>query len=164
MRGWVAKDEIQVLIQSQDSRTLESDSLTACKLVSLLVSARVSACSRKRLADWKIEYESKTGCCDPFEVWATSRHGLQPDSHCLVSGGCVGRCYVQTRRYRTTRDRWQGNNSKVIRHMGKNIAGHKRTKHNKIKGTDKGVIWCTGMWLKNFTFIPADQQQLWMTI
>lgn len=32
----------------------------------------------------------------------------------------------------------RGNNSKVIRHMGKNIAEHKRTKQDKIKRIDKG--------------------------
>ncbi len=44
--------------------------------------------------------------------------------------------------------------------MGKNTAEHKRTKQNKIKRTDKGVIWRTGMWMKNFKFTPEDQQRL----
>lgn len=67
----------------------------------------------------------------------------------------MGKGYVQTRENGTTRDRWQGNNSKVIRHMRKNTAQHKRTKQNKIKRHDKGVMRCTGMWLKNITFTPA---------
>lgn len=44
----------------------------------------------------------------------------------------------KTRRYRTMRDGRQGNNRKVIKHMGKNIT------EQKSKGIDKGVIWCTG--------------------
>lgn len=108
-------------------------------VVRLLASERVLCMLPEKAR--RLENEPKAGCRDPLEVCATSRHGLQPDSHCLVSGGCVGGGYDQTRRYGTTRDRWQGNNRKVIRHMGKNIAEHKRTKLNENqKGTDKGVM------------------------
>lgn len=50
-----------------------------------------------------------------FKVCATSRHGLQPDSHCLVPGGRVGRSYVGDRRTQSEGEmvagRGGGNNS-----------------------------------------------------
>lgn len=61
----------------------------------------------------------------------------------------MGRGYIQ--RYRTSGGiDGPENNSKVVRHMGENITQHKRTKQNKIKRTDKGVIWCAGIVVEEF--------------
>lgn len=70
----------------------------------------------------------------------------------------MGRGYIQTRRYRTTRDRWRGNNSKAIRHMRNNMGEHKRTKENQIKGTDERVKWRAGMRLESVIVAPEEQQ------
>lgn len=48
--------------------------------------------------------------------------------------------------------------SKVIRHMGKDTAEHKKNKaeqKKKSKGIDERVRWRAGTWLRNFTFTPS---------
>lgn len=71
------------------------------------------------------------------------------DSNQTLTASCRADVWAgatfKTRRYRTTRDRWQGNNSKAIRHMGRNIAEHKKEQsRTKSKESTRGLCGCTG--------------------